>query len=100
MSAFGVFGLGGSGGSYSLESFASSFCETSLSVSLSGISLDFVPPSLSNLRALAGGAMIGSELLSDSSSQSDWTIGLFFGWPVVILTDLAGIYKDGKKPQE
>jgi len=44
--------------------------------------------------------MIGSELLSDSSSQSDWTIGLFFGWPVVILTDLAGIYKDGKKPQE
>jgi len=62
--------------------------------------LDFVPSSLLNFGALAGSAMIGSELLSDSSSQSDWTIGLFFGRPAVILTDLARIYKNGKKPQE
>ena len=44
--------------------------------------------------------MIGSELLSDSSSKSDWTIGLFFGRPAVIVAELAGIYKSDETPQE
>ena len=44
--------------------------------------------------------MIGSKLLSEDSSESDWTIGLFFGRPAVILAELARIYRSGETPQE
>jgi len=44
--------------------------------------------------------MIGSKLLSEDSSKSDWTIGLFFGWPVVILAELARFYRSSETPQE